>query len=228
MTPTLYYEEPGIQIFHGDCRERLVASPGLLLLTDPPYGIGLSSNDTTGATGRGSERARIRGDDSQCLGIEVLRWAEQEGLATVVFASAMKPWPGEWRQHLVWDKGGAVGGGGDTATCWKQTWELIQIARTGELAGGRDEAVLRFPMRIDMMTLHPAQKSLALIRYLLSKVMRPGMKVFDPFMGSGTTLVSSKALGVSALGIEIEERYCETAANRLRQSVMTFGLEYVG
>jgi site-specific DNA-methyltransferase (adenine-specific) len=69
--------------------------------------------------------------------------------------------------------------------------------------------------------VHPTQKPEALMRWCLN--LAPNAQVvFDPFMGSGTTLRAAKDLGRKAIGIEIEERYCEIAANRLRQEVLSF------
>ena len=59
-----------------------------------------------------------------------------------------------------------------------------------------------------------------MIEYIVNAIVPPGGLVIDPFMGSGTTLVAAKISGRRAIGIEIEERYCEMAANRLRQGVL--------
>jgi site-specific DNA-methyltransferase (adenine-specific) len=70
---------------------------------------------------------------------------------------------------------------------------------------------------------HPNQKPLAVIKWVLSLAPDSPQTVLDPFMGSGTTLRAAKDLGRKAIGIEIEEKYCEIAANRLRQEVLQFG-----
>ena len=68
-------------------------------------------------------------------------------------------------------------------------------------------------------TGHPTQKPLALMRWCLSFVP-DATTILDPFMGSGTTLVAAKLEGRRAIGIEISEKYCEIAAERLRQGVL--------
>ena len=206
-----YYEQDGITIFHGDCRDVLpTLEPVDLVLTDPPYGIGLEEH------GRNGYDWGIAGDEDSAIGQQVLNVLE--AVPTIAFASPKQPWSGQWRQYLVWDKGPTVGGGGDPSTCWKQSWELIQVRNTGRLNGKRDEAVLHFHVTQQDYHDHPAAKPISLTRYLLIKVF--GDTVLDPFMGSGTTLRAAKDLGRKAIGIEIEERYCEIAANRMAQGVL--------
>lgn len=212
MTP--YYQHGGITIYHGDCRMLLpYAEPFDLLLSDPPYGIALEEH------GRNGYDWTVDGDCSQELGQLVLDTIPGPQIA---FSHPMKPWAGEWRQFLVWDKGPTVGGGGDIATCWKQSWELIQVRRTPRLNGGRDEAVLQFHVTQQDYHWHPCQKPIPLLSYLIQKATAQDHTVLDPFMGSGSTLQAAKNLGRCAIGIEIEERYCEIAANRLAQEVMQF------
>lgn len=211
--PEPYYDRDGITIYCADCRDVLPHLPPVdLVLTDPPYGINLRNH------GRSTSNYTIAGDHSQDVGNDAL--AIIGNTARIVFANPKRPWPGEWRQHLVWDKGPAVGGGGDIATCWKQSWELIQVADTPPLSGRRDEAVIKFWVGPQDCQDHPAQKPESLLRYLIGKTTDVGDAILDPFMGSGTTLRAAKDLGRRAIGIEIEERYCEIAVRRLQQAVL--------
>lgn len=72
------------------------------------------------------------------------------------------------------------------------------------------------PPKVD----HPCPKPFKAWQTLLSNIAKPGMTILDPFMGSGTTLRAAKALGMHAIGIEIEEKYCDMAANSLSQEVL--------
>lgn len=71
----------------------------------------------------------------------------------------------------------------------------------------------------DAVTGHPAVYPLELAAWMINLVCASGARVLDPFMGSGTTLRAAKDLGRKAIGIEVEERYCEIAARRLSQEV---------
>jgi site-specific DNA-methyltransferase (adenine-specific) len=72
---------------------------------------------------------------------------------------------------------------------------------------------------------HPTVKPLGVISRLMKVGSMEGQAILDPFMGSGTTLRAAKDLGRRAIGIEIEERYCEIAANRLLQGVLDLAPE---
>lgn len=218
--PKPYYEHAGITIYYGDCREILPQLSIAGVVSDPPYGIALENH----AAGRERRLSTyfINGDDSALIGAWLTDWAAINGLPIVLFASPWKPWPGEWRNLLVWDKGPAVGGGGDTRTCFKRTWELIQTARNGELHLPRGESVLRYWVTPEESIIHVARKPESLMRYLLSALHAPDEIICDPCCGSGSTIEAAKNLGRRAIGIEIEEKYCEIAAKRLSQEVFQF------
>jgi site-specific DNA-methyltransferase (adenine-specific) len=219
-----YYEQDGITIYHGDTLELLRILPGYTaIVTDPPYGIALENHGMQGSHGW----TTVAGDADIRAGVAVCEMAARVRVPMIAFASPWKPWPGYWPNLLVWDKGGAVGGGGDTATTAKRTWELIQ-ARNVACRNGRPESVWRYPLTQNMLALHPTQKPEALMLRLIREFVEPEHQVFDPFMGSGTTLVAAKRLGRKAVGVEIEERYCEIAAKRLAQGALDFFSEASG
>ncbi|HEY3526791.1 MAG TPA: site-specific DNA-methyltransferase [Nitrososphaeraceae archaeon] len=90
---------------------------------------------------------------------------------------------------------------------------IIESKRTQD--GGNDTRGRPIPRN---QNHHPTVKPTKLLEYLLMLIMPPSQDavVLDPFMGSGSTLVAAKNLGFNALGIEIEEEYCEIARNRLK------------
>jgi DNA modification methylase len=210
-----YYEQDGITIYCGDCREILPKVEFDLVVSDPPYGIALSNHDTSGKYRRDRDWTISNDHDTEAADW-VIEHSRTRDVALVVFASPDKPYAGKWRNRLVWHKDG-LGMGGDPKTCWRRDWELILVDGTNQLNGGRDSAVLRYTIRPDQFW-HPCQKPVALLEYLIGKI--PANVVCDPFMGSGTTLRAAANHGRSAIGIEIEEKYCEMAAKRLAQGVL--------
>ena len=98
-------------------------------------------------------------------------------------------------------------------------WEpILAYGFKGNTFGVDGVTVNITPQAID----HPCPKPLKLFTWLIGQVGGVGDTILDPFMGSGTTLRAAKDLGRKAIGIEIEERYCEIAAQRMSQSVMAF------
>lgn len=216
LTP--YYQDAYCTIYHADCREVMPSlSHSFVVITDPPYGISHSSGHVSSATTAPWMEQEIRGDSDTQLRDEVLagrtEWA--------CFGSIKMPSPCGTRATVVWDKGPASGMG-DLSFPFKLSWELIYF-KGGGWTGSRDEGVIKnrwIVTRASMGRQHPNEKPVALMAYLISKHVDP--VIIDPFMGSGTTLVAAKALNRRAIGIEIEERYCEIAARRLQQEVLNF------
>ena len=213
-TPALkpYYQQDGITIYHGDALDlmREMQREADCLITDPIW----------------PGTMVFPGIDPQKLLQQTLRWANVRRIAI----------------HLGRDSDPrflmAVPDGYEFfATCW------LDHARPhykGRLLAGVDVAYLfgepPKPRRGYMVIPgrfcdsssdgkqadHPCPRKLAHVRWLVDRWSEPRETILDPFMGSGTTLRAAKDLGRCAIGIEIEERYCEIAAKRLSQQVLDF------
>ena len=215
-----YYDVGGITIYHGDAREILpTLEPVDLVLTDPPYGVTYQSNM---AVGRGTQPIT---NDGTRVSLRLYRQVVPLiRAAHVLWFTRWDAWPDVWdtlapywatRGLLVWDKGSP--GMGDLSH-WGPSYELIASVGSGKIIGGRDCSVLRYNTVPSANRNHPTEKPVELISYLIQKL--DAMTILDPFMGSGTTLRAAKDLGRKAIGIEIEERYCEIAVKRLAQEVL--------
>lgn len=219
MTP--YYDDGTVQIFHGDCREVL---PGLSavdhVITDPPY------SDVTHAGARGGEGDTVLVDFAAVTDADVRRYfdlidARRWIIATVdwrhVRELERRP-PGRYRfvRFGVWVKpNGAPQFTGDRpATGWEAIAILHRAGDKMRWNGGGHHAVFT---HAKINGQHPTAKPEALLIELVDAFTDAGETVLDPFMGSGTTLVAAKRLGRKAIGIELEEKYCEIAAQRLAQ-----------
>ena len=209
-----YYEHAGITLYHGDCREILPTLGRFdLLLTDPPYGIGEAAKDNSsrGCITQAKDYPRSDWDDQICedgveVGMSHSRWQ-------IVFGGnyyMMMP-SSCW---LVWDKDNGATDFADCELAWTNLKKAVRKFRwrwqgmLQEKGGDKKEK-----------RVHRTQKPLALMQWCLSLVP-DAQTILDPFAGSGTTLVAAKLEGRKAIGIEINERYCEIAASRLAQGVL--------
>ncbi len=214
-----YYSDDHVTLYHGDCREIDAWLAADVLVTDPPYGMALRSG-WSGAFGD----CAIEGDGDADIRDEVLaRWGDRPGL---VFGRWSVERPTGTRMLLTWEKGEHTGMG-DLRIPWKPNTEEIYVLGSG-FSGRRTSSVLRHLAiagtvgRADQGTRrHPTEKPVPLMVELLTKCP-PGV-IADPFAGSGTTLRAAKDLGRRAIGVELEERFCEVAAKRLSQEVLDFG-----
>jgi site-specific DNA-methyltransferase (adenine-specific) len=132
-----------------------------------------------------------------------------------------------FKQMVVWDKG-PMGMGWH----YRRSYETVLVGQVPGAAcrwydeTNRIENIIRhIPKIIPAASDHPTPKPPNLAGHFIQLHSQPGDIVLDPFMGSGTTLVAAKNLGRRAIGIEIEERYCEIAVRRLAQSVLPLPCE---
>lgn len=210
--PTPYYQQDGITIYCGDNRRILPLLDGFdLLLTDPPYGIGADNRKRILSRGK-LANPKDYGEsnwDSEAPESWVLQMALSKADSQIVWGGNYYPMPPSscW---LVWDKENGENDFADCELAWTNLPKAIRriVHRWHGMLRKGNEA--RF---------HPTQKPLDVITWCLGHVAE-AKTVCDPWAGSGTTLVAAKLKGLQAVGIEINEQYCETAVQRLAQGVL--------
>ncbi len=215
-----YFQDDSCTIYHGDCREILPSLKVDLVLTDPPFGVMLGDKKRTNMmTKHGNDGYRFTDDKDYIVNvcvpvIEMSRkiadrvlvtpglknmWAypEPDALWGIHFPNGAGV--GRWKAFVCWQPLLCYGPSPTYKGCYSDTFTATEQADKNG---------------------HPCPKPLAVWRRILARMVDDAALICDPFCGSGTSLRAAKDLGVKAIGIEIEERYCEIAANRLAQGVL--------
>jgi site-specific DNA-methyltransferase (adenine-specific) len=199
-----YYDQDGITIYNADCRDILPLLPRVdLVLTDPPYGIGaIFKGSFCGGWAKqgGQAEKRNEWDAVAPQGVVDMICQEFNKSNIVIWGGNYFNLPAS-RRWLVWNKP-------------RRNFTLSDA----ELAWTNQDALVRVfdGPAYEMDAQHPTQKPIKLMTWCLS-FFPDAQTILDPFMGSGTTLVAAKLLGKKAIGIELEEKYCQIAVERLAQ-----------
>lgn len=223
---SLYYQDDFVTLYHGDClkdhREWLDAD---VLVTDPPYGRNFKTQaGFTNAAGHGSSTSRSIANDKDTTVRDgaLAVWGNRPAVA---FGDIMLAPPTGTRQVLIWQKPEDAGVRGAMAGFRRDTESIYLVGRWSSGIGG-GTSVLRHGTHVAGPTGpaaiwgHSHAKPLSLMEQLIS--LAPGV-IADPFAGSGSTLAAAKNLRRKAIGVELEERYCEIIAKRCAQEVFDFG-----
>jgi site-specific DNA-methyltransferase (adenine-specific) len=232
-----YYEDEAVTIYHGDCREVLPGlEPVAHVITDPPYEAEAHTQQRRVKRGGGVMEceplsfAPMWGAMRDFTGAQVRRLVKR-WILTFCQIEAAPLWRKVYedqglvhRRTCIWVKpDGMPQYSGDRPGMGYETLLAMHTAGACRWNGGGRHGVFIVNKSDGAgASPHPTQKPLPLMTMLVSLFTDEGEIILDPFMGSGTTLRAAKDLGRKAIGIEIEERYCEIAAKRMSQSVFDF------
>lgn len=238
-----YYDDGTVTIYHGDCREILPTLPAVdLFVTSPPYNLGTTTGGgfarTPGTkTGTWSGGALAYGYESFSDSLPMDEYENDQGRVLELCWKQLTPSGAifynhkprvqggvSWlpfmadlplRQIVVWDRGAGMNFA-PTHFVPRYEWVLLYAKPEFRLTDGASglSDVWRFPPERGVED-HPAPFPLGLPTRCVESTA--AQLICDPYMGSGTTLRAAKDLGRRAIGIEIEERYCEMAAKRVAQ-----------
>jgi len=236
-----YYQDNAVVIYHGDCRDILPHLPKVdLVLTDPPYGKNQATWDTSKPNITIWDLLYAITKDGGCCYYWGF-WGDADWVLTNAKRVGYIP-----QSRIVWwfrtGRPELLSYREDTEEAWYFSKGNPSIFNPGEdlepyednnnykryNRQGKHPGTVWIASRIlhnhPENVGHETQKPLSLFKKIVRISSNPNSLILDPFLGSGTTLRAAKDLGRKAIGIEIEEKYCEIAAKRMVQSVMGLGV----
>lgn len=190
-----YYQDDWATIYHGDCRElinELSFNCDAVIVTDPPY----------------PDYKRFGYVQTDIL------FLNKFSLRQFVFWSAKENFYLDFTAKHKWNK--KIGC--SRYLHYEYVYERNGLKNDLEFSYYLINSSVAAKYTGDIYVNHPSQKPIKLLENIIS--LDRSSCIVDFFMGSGTTIVAAKRLNRKSIGIEIEEKYCEIAANRLRQDVL--------
>jgi site-specific DNA-methyltransferase (adenine-specific) len=216
-----YYEDDYVTLYLGDCLQVEEWLGADVLVTDPPYGISWTQNSMHTTRSVIPTKDAVKNDDSLEIRDAVLEvWGSKPA---IVFGTWKVDRPKNVRMRLIWHKTRL--NPGMSSAPWYTADEEIYIIGQG-FTGKPEQTV--YPTKeargggdgLSAQVGHPTPKPVGLMERLIAKC--PEGVIVDPFAGSGATLLAARNLGRQAIGVELEEKYCELIANRLSQQAFIF------
>ncbi len=216
-----YWQDGQVTLYHGDCREITEWLAADVLVTDPPYGRAWRQGNTKALGKKPDSHQGIAGDEgTETRDAALAAWGNR---LAVVFGDLMLSPPAGTKQVLPWRKTNA-GFRGATAG-FRRDAEAVYLIGPWRSGLGGQSSILETgartqggPAGVTGRYGHPHAKPVDVMETLIA-ACPPGV-IADPFAGSGSTLVAARNQGRHAIGVEIDERYCEAAARRLDQGVL--------
>ena len=195
-------------LYLGDCLDILPTLPKVdACVTDPPYGIGESNTKNMSREKLAKPRDYgVFNWDATPISPELMAAVRTAGKWQIIFGGNYYECPPAscW---LVWDKENGENDFADCELAWTNLPKAVRRIRylwNGMLRANKEK-------RGD----HPTQKPVGVMNWCIGQLPEPNQTILDPFMGSGTTGVACANLGRKFIGIEIEERYFDTACERI-------------
>ena len=200
------------RLFCGDCLDFKIEKQVALLLTDPPYGIkrdkGFGGSRAFGGGKAKPIKSRTYSDewDDERPSVETFEKIQNESVSAIIFGgnffADILPASKHW---IVWDKKNTMPTFGDCELAWTNIDRTSVVKYEYEYNGLIGKEKQRF---------HPTQKPVNLFTEIVKDYTNPSDTVYDPFLGSGTTLIACENLKRKCYGVELNPGYVAVILQR--------------
>jgi len=194
VIPPPYYQDDCVTIYNADCMDIVESLAPDVIITDPPY-----------------PNFHIDGYNYYD---GILDFLTQFGFLQLIFWTDKEDFPLNYTAKHKWNK--LCGTYATTENIYERNGKNIPYSFNYQKIKNKIDA----QMNRDILTGHKSQKPQRLMKELVKKFSEPGDTILDPFMGSGSTLFAAKEMGRKSIGIELNKKWCQVAAERLAQGVL--------